>query len=240
MVSYLYIQYNNLSIGIIVIVILLYIISLLLTIVCLVFCWNTFGYIWIHLEYARPLESVTDHDFWRFFLHCLTTAPTISVKNIWLGHSQPFSSRHRPVRSYDGEKDPSALSALKSTKLCTQKIRRRSNSSQVLLTQSWKDSETMVENAKGKRQTGPECLSICLASLSCICLNLYAFCDRAWLRPGFCFTAGWQLQRCGSSKLRFLFHSSKLLGMVEKVGLWWWICCFICFILFCKVCFTTY
>ena len=96
---------------------------------------------------------------------CLTTAPTISAKNIWLGHSQPFSSRHRPVRSYDGEKDPSALSALKSTKLCTRKIRRRSNSSQVLLTQSWKDSETMVENGKGKRQTGPECLSILFSQL---------------------------------------------------------------------------
>ena len=106
--------------------------------------------------------------------------------------------------------------------------------------------------AKEKKQTSPECLSTCLANLSfCICLNLYAFCYRAWLRPGFCFTTGWQLQRCGSSKLRSLFQSSfniLPISLSHPESLWAWskgwgygdrICCFMSFMLLCKLCFTT-
>ena len=77
MVSYLYIyiQYNNLSIGVIVIVHLYYIyisllILLLLTIVCLVFCWNTFGYIWDTLGICKTLRI----RHWSWFLTILSAA----------------------------------------------------------------------------------------------------------------------------------------------------------------------
>ena len=125
-------------------------------------------YIWIYLDTLGICKTLRIRH-WSWFLTILSAASQqlqlFQPRTSGWVILNPFSSRHRPVRSYDGEKDPSALSALKSTKLCTRKIRRRSNSSQVLLTQSWKDSETMVENGKGKRQTGPECLSILFSQL---------------------------------------------------------------------------